>query len=189
MTDSSQPAVPAVAAVPGKVKRKAKAKRKRVAQGKASKTHPSNIEARMKAVQALELRAESKTFREIAQELGYNSPQAAHKAVTTALADAINEAAVDVRKIELIRLDKMFELHYINAQTGDNFATASALRIMERRARILGLDAPTESKATIDHTIAGGVLVVPGIAGEEAWQQAAEKSQEELARAEQSVRV
>lgn len=192
MTSSNQPAVPAAAAVPGKrkAKRKTKATRKRAPQGKASKTHPSNAEAILRAHKALELRAEGKTFREIAAELGYNSPQAAHKAVMTAIHDHPSEAVENVRRMHLLRLDKLWELHYINAQTGDNFATASCLRIMERQARLQGLDAPVETKASLEHTVTpGGVLVVPTPVTEDQWLAAAAKSQDALRAAENSVRL
>lgn len=183
MTDDSSPAVPVAPAVPGKKKRK------RAVIGKAAKTHPSNVEAHLRALKALELRAESKTFREIAEELGYNSPQAAHKAVTTALKDTIREPAEQVRTLELIRLDKMFELHYINAQAGDGFATQNALRIMERRSRLLGLDAPTETKGTLDHSLGAGVLVVPGMLDQDTWLKAARESQRALYEAESRVAI
>lgn len=186
MTDSSQPAVPATPAVPAPAKKK----RKRIVRGKASKTHPSNAEAILRQHRALELRAEGKTFREIAAELGYNSIQAAHKAVMTAIREHPIEAVDQIRNMHLLRLDKLWELHYINAQTGDNFATASCLRIMERQARLLGLDAPTETKGSFEHTVAGGVLAVPTAPkSEEDWLSAAERSQDALRDAEQSVRV
>jgi hypothetical protein len=173
-------------------KPKTKAKRKKAPRGKASKMHPSNVEAQVRAAQAIEKRMEGKTFQEIADELGYASKQAAHKAVTTALNDTISEKAEQYRTLELRRLDKMFELPVINAQAGDNFAIASCLRIMERRARLIpGLEVPQETKGKldVDHDFKGGVLVAPAVMTEDGWLQAAAQSQAKLYEAEKSVRV
>ena len=107
-------------------------------------TSPETAAAKQKAAKAVELRMEGKTFDEIAQEAGYKSRQAAHDAVKRALELIVREPATELIKLDLERLDKMWGIHYLNAQAGDSQALASCMKIMERRAKLLGLDAKQE---------------------------------------------
>ena len=75
------------------------------------------------------------------------------------------------------------------AMRGDVTAVTGLLRIMERRAKLLGLDAPVKSAAQVEGTFTGGVMVVPGIMERDAWEKAALAHHEKLERAEASVRV
>jgi hypothetical protein len=51
-----------------------------------------------------------------------------------------------VRELELTRLDAMLLPLWRRVQAGEEKAIDRALRIMERRARLLGLDAPTRGE-------------------------------------------
>lgn len=104
-------------------------------------TKPETVEAKEKAAQALELRKEGYGFQEIADKLGYNSVQAAHAAVKRSIMAIIREPAEELIKVELERIDKMWRIHYVNAYNGDPDALKSCLKLMERRAKLLGLDA------------------------------------------------
>ena len=110
------------------------------------KTSPSTIDAKMRAAKALELRMEGMKFDDIAAELGYNSRQAAFDAVSRELKALTREPAEEVLRLDLERLDRMWGIHFLNAQAGDAVALSSCMRIMERRARLLGLDAPAKSE-------------------------------------------
>ena len=112
------------------------------------KTKPETIEAKLKAAKAVELRMEGKTFDEIAEEAGYNSRQAAFDAVRRAITAIVREPAEELIKLDLERLDKVFGIHYLNAQGGDVAALAACMKIMERRAKLLGLDAPAKQEVT-----------------------------------------
>lgn len=112
------------------------------------KTSPETAEAKMRAAKALELRMEGKTFSVIAQEAGYNSPQAAHDAVKRALDATLREPADRLRALELERLDVLWQIQYLNAQAGDVQAMAACMKIMERRAKLLGLDAAVKAEVT-----------------------------------------
>lgn len=127
---------------------KPKKKRKRQARGKASRTNPQNVKARMKQAQALELRCEGKSFVEIAKELGYNSRQAAWDAVMRALDEQVTEPAERLRSIELLRLEKISEVIYLQATAGDGFAIQNYLNVMDRRHRLTGLAAPVKHELT-----------------------------------------
>ena len=110
--------------------------------GNGQVTSPETIEAKTKAAKALELRKDGKTFDEIAEAVGYNSRQAAHDAVKRALMAIIREPAKELITLDLERLDKMWEIHFLNAQAGDVNALTACLKLMERRAKLLGLDSP-----------------------------------------------
>ncbi len=125
--------------------------RKRTSPKGGKKTSPETVEAKMKAAKALELRMEGKTFEAIAEELGYAGKQGAYDAVRRSIAAITREPAEELLKLDLERLDAMWGIHYLNAQAGDVQALAACMKIMERRAKLLGLDAPvkTENKTEV----------------------------------------
>jgi len=144
------------------------------------KTSPEIAAAKVKAAKALELRMEGKTFDEIAEEVGYAGRQGAHDAVIRSLKEITREPAEELLKLDLERLDKMFGVHYLNAQAGDPQALAACMKIMERRAKLLGLDAPV--KQEVQQT--GGVVVVGATMTPEEWDAVAKQQQAELTRAD-----
>jgi len=109
-----------------------------------SKTSPRIIKSRERQALALELRKSGATYQQIADQLGYRSPQSAHKSVTSALKKLVEEPSEELRKVELERLDGMFLEMYRQAKQGILGAVDRCLRIMERRAKLLGLDAPQQ---------------------------------------------
>lgn len=106
------------------------------------KTSPETAAAKVKAAKALELRMEGRTFEAIAQELGYAGKQGAYDAVKRSLDAITREPAEELIKLDLERLDALWGIQYLNAQAGDVQAMAACMKIMERRAKLLGLDAP-----------------------------------------------
>jgi len=83
------------------------------------------------------------TFRHIALALKYKGPSGAHKAVDAALERTTREPAEAVRLLELERLDRLQIMAYKRATVaGDVPAAGLVLKIMERRAKLLGIDAP-----------------------------------------------
>ena len=105
-----------------------------------NKTSPSTIDAKVRAARALELRMEGMKFDDIAAELGFSGRQGAYDAVSRELKAITREPAEEVLRLDLERLDKMWGIHYLNAQAGDAMALSSCMRIMERRAKLLGLE-------------------------------------------------
>ena len=94
--------------------------------------------------QALELRMAGKGYQAIGDALGITAPGAAD-AVRRAIAKLeaeTAEKAEEVRRLELDRLDAMLEGLWEKAQDGDPQAIDRVLRIQERRAKYLGIDAP-----------------------------------------------
>ena len=93
--------------------------------------------------QVIELRRAGLTFDVIAQQVGYSNASGAHHAYRRALQRTLNEAGVDeMRQTELDRLDRLQRFAWTAAAQGDLKAIDAVLRIMQRRARLLGLDAP-----------------------------------------------
>jgi hypothetical protein len=118
--------------------------------------------------EAARLRTRGVAYDAIASQLGYASKGAAYDGVHRALMAVVAEAGEDVRRIELERLDRMWEsalaiaerFHVVVSNgrvvydgerpVEDDMPALQAidrlLRIQERRARLLGLDAPTKTE-------------------------------------------
>lgn len=106
----------------------------------ASATSPKSVNARERQRQAVELRKQGSSFDEIARALGYNNRGAAYKAVQAVLSRLDREAGPEVLNLELARLDTMQRVLAPKVLKGSERAVDSTLRIMERRAKLLGLD-------------------------------------------------
>lgn len=127
---------------------------------------------RRQRVLAARLRGE--TFRVIAGREKI-STQTAHSDMTTALADIPRAEADELRALELGRLDALQDAVWGEALDGDIPAGQQALRIIDRRARLLGLDAPTrvdmgvgdvDLDATVAKILAVAEIAVRGDQGE-----------------------
>ena len=100
------------------------------------------VAAQDRMLRALELRKEGMGYREIAAKVGYAGPAGAFQAVETALRETLREPADAVRQLEAERLDAMTAILWPLAAKGNLAAVDRLLRVMERRARLLGLDRP-----------------------------------------------
>jgi len=109
-------------------------------QNNGAKTSPESAAARVLAAEAMKLRMQGLTFDEIAAKCGYSSRQRAHEAVSKALKEITREPAEELRTLELERLDAMFTTHFDRARKGSVDSLGAALRIMERRAKLMGID-------------------------------------------------
>ena len=98
----------------------------------------------MKAGQALDLRLEGRLYPEIAEELGYSGPGAAFNAIQRLLKHHEMDSVEDLRQVEGSRLDELLKGLWAEAVTGHKNAVELVLKIMGRRARLLGLDVPAE---------------------------------------------
>jgi predicted DNA-binding protein (UPF0251 family) len=98
--------------------------------------------------EALKLRSNGLTYQKVADYLGV-SKSTAFERVQRALAAIPREAVEEYRKLETERLDTMLErvmekVTYDDGKSGFLFAVDRALAIMDRRAKLLGLDSPTK---------------------------------------------
>src|SRR6266542_3076396 len=115
------------------------------------KTSERFLAAHDRQLRALELRKKGRDYRYIATSLEYAGPSGAYQAVMTALKETLREPADEVRKLELDRLDAMLTAIWPLALAPDLKAQEQVLRLMDRRARYLGLDSPI--RVDIEHDI------------------------------------
>ncbi|MFJ9214240.1 hypothetical protein [Streptomyces sp. NPDC102264] len=123
--------------------------------------------------EAARLRSRGWPYQRIADELGYADRGEAHHAVGRVLKATVQEAGDELRTLELERLDAMYasvmdvlerkhftvsngKIMYMGDQPLEDDgpvlqAVDRLLRIQERRARLLGLDAPAKTQ------VSGGV--------------------------------
>ena len=105
-----------------------------------SRTSPRRIEAVGRQRQALELRKAGATFHAIAEALGFAHATGAQAAVETALRKTLQEPADECRLLDLERLDTMLLSIWPNVRRGELGAIDRALKVLERRATLLGYD-------------------------------------------------
>ena len=113
---------------------------------KVAQTPRQRVQTRERQARALELRKAGLTYQQIADTLDYGSISAAEKAIKSGLKTLIREPAEELRALELERLDKMLASHWKAVLNGHVRSTEVVLRIMERRAALLGLDAPKDTR-------------------------------------------
>jgi hypothetical protein len=111
-----------------------------------SRTTRKAISLTERRLKALELRKSGATFERIGEECK-TSRSTAHEDVQTAMRETIQEPADELRRLEIERLDVMWNALYpLATSTGHRQqarAVEQCLSIMDRRAKLIGLDAPT----------------------------------------------
>ncbi len=112
-------------------------------------TSPEAIERAKRRSNALELRGAKVTFEDIAERLGYSSAQHAHRDVMKGINDLVETPAKEVVAEELAALERVQQTLWPLVRRGDLNAVDRLLRVMERRARYLGLDQPDRIQADI----------------------------------------
>ena len=100
------------------------------------------VVVREREVAAIDLRREGLTYGEIAERLGYSDGTGARNAVVRGLDRALREPADELRELEAARLDRAQVAIWPGVLSGDVKNVLALIKIMERRARLLGLDAP-----------------------------------------------
>ncbi|WP_294538091.1 hypothetical protein [uncultured Rhodoblastus sp.] len=103
----------------------------------------------------LNMRLHGLTFHEIARKLpeagfGRVSVSRIYAIVTKNLRSCREPPARELRQLELLRLDQLQAAHYPAAMGGDSAAASRVLSIMDRRAKLLGLDAGAEAASSLD---------------------------------------
>jgi predicted transcriptional regulator len=111
--------------------------------GAAAKSSVRRIRTTEKTLKALELRKRGMNYTQIGKKLGCARSTACRYVLSELenLADKCREEAVHVRDLELQRLDALYLVAYAEVEDGNIPAIDRCLRIMERRAKLLGLDA------------------------------------------------
>ena len=113
-----------------------------------SLTSPRRINAKERALKAVELRKAGATYQAIADQLGFRSPQGAYDAVKRTLLRTAQAPSDELRVLEIERLDTMLLAIWAAVRAGNYGAIDRAIRIAARRAALLGLDAPDKHEVT-----------------------------------------
>ncbi|MDY0282239.1 MAG: hypothetical protein RBR35_16955 [Salinivirgaceae bacterium] len=120
-----------------------------------SKCSGVKLSAAEKRATALELRKSGLTLQQIADNLNCSKGYA-HKLVMDSLHELITQSetlAEELRELENMRLDALWEASYEKAKAGDLSAINTCIRISERRAKLFGLDGTQK----VEHS--GGVAI------------------------------
>ncbi len=121
----------------------------------APKTVETPLDRVSRDLAILNMRLHGLSFQEIARKL----PEAGFRRVTVgriyaivakALRSCREPPARELRQLELCRLDQLQAAHYKAAMGGDAASAARVLSIMDRRAKLLGLDAGAEAANSLD---------------------------------------
>jgi len=110
-------------------------------------TSAATVRALLHKAQALELRRGGASYREIARRLGIGKSRA-HELVRAGVDSArgqVAESSDELLALELSRLDGLLYALWPRAARGELAAVDRVIRIGERRARLLGLDAPART--------------------------------------------
>ena len=123
-----------------------------------SKGSPIYLEVAVRRAAVFTLKKQGGSYRAIAAKMQEDFPgqlpkkydeRGVYRDVMVVL-DKLNKEIVEasdvVRRMELERLDLMFRKNFEKAVSGNDKAVLSCMRIMDRRSRYLGLDAPTKSE-------------------------------------------
>lgn len=114
-----------------------------------AKTTTRDVNAAQRAALAVKLRASKMTYEQIAQQCGYADRQTAHKAVQRELQRTVVANVDTLRREESVTLDLLqnecMKMFLDKENKGRLFAADRLLQIMERRARLFGLDAKPDA--------------------------------------------
>jgi hypothetical protein len=102
-----------------------------------------------KEIRVLELRRVGLTWVRIAEEVGYADHTGAYAAYKRAIKRTQQQPADELREQEIDRLDRLQVAVWPSAMKGDTRAIMTIIRLMERRAKLLGLDKPIKIEQEI----------------------------------------
>lgn len=95
-----------------------------------------------KELKVLELRRAGFTWQAIAEKTGYADHTGAYSAYKRAIKRTMQQPADELREQELDRIDRLQLAAWPNAMKGDVRSILAIARLMERRAKLIGLDKP-----------------------------------------------
>lgn len=102
----------------------------------------ADIELKKRDARVFELRIQGYTFIQIASEVGFSGPSGAWQAYQRIKSEVIFESIEEARHLEIMRLDELHLAVWDRALSGDLPSANCVLKIMDRRAKLLGLDKP-----------------------------------------------
>jgi hypothetical protein len=117
-----------------------------------SATAPRRLLTAAQRLRILQLRRSGARYDEISREAGC-SRGSAYNVVARELKRLAQEARAEadiLRQQELDRLDALQAAVWAKALAGDLRAVDAALKVIDRRVKLFGLDAPTRTQVTLD---------------------------------------
>jgi hypothetical protein len=102
-----------------------------------------------KEAEVVKLRRGGLTWDLIAERIGYAHAASAQKAFERSLARVVADDVNAIRQLESERLDLAQSAIWGKVLQGDNTSIVTLVRIMERRAKLLGLDQPIRIQAEV----------------------------------------
>lgn len=106
------------------------------------------VEAAERDAKAMHLRSLGLTYDQIAMDMGYGWRGSAHAAVQRGIQRTMQDAGDAARNVEIQRLDTLLQVYMPSALQGSLKAAEYVLKLQERRAKYLGLDAPAQVDVT-----------------------------------------
>jgi len=110
---------------------------------KSRKSRPANIIAHERRRRALEMRRDGKSLQSIADTLQM-TVSSVWETIQVGLRETVRPASEELRELELQRLDRLTERNKAGVEKGKVPAILAAVRIVEARAKLLGLSAPDQ---------------------------------------------
>jgi hypothetical protein len=121
-----------------------KAPKKRIRRGSAAQTTPAAVERRERDAQCVQLRRAGLGWDAIATQLGYSSAARAYEQFMSFMKEYPREDAVAARDLEADRYDQLQRAIWAKCLRGDTWSIDRALKLMDQRARLLGLNLPPQ---------------------------------------------
>lgn len=112
---------------------------------------PASLTKAEQSERALELRRKGYTYREIGKEMGITY-RAAHKLVTDAyreVASKASETAEQMVRLQEERIEALYKALEQQIEAGKIGAIEVAIRLLERHAKLRGLDAPAKQEVKV----------------------------------------
>lgn len=109
-----------------------------------------DIEEAEKMARVLDERKQGVTFDVIAERNGFYDASGASKFCKRALEFVVQESAEEVRKLEIERYDRWLLALEPKVHDGDPRAIEQAIKVSDRRAALMGLDAPAQTEITVN---------------------------------------
>lgn len=102
--------------------------------------HRNRALAKRRKTRAVELVLNGCTYQQVAEQMGYANRGTVHRLVNETLAEHQVETVDDLRALEVARLDALQAAYWDRAISGKDLrAAAFVLKILDRRAKMLGL--------------------------------------------------
>jgi len=117
--------------------------------------YPDAILDTQKKMQIMQLRVAGWAIWQIAEHLKLEA-NSIHNHIFDQLAswrDMTQEMSNELRELELQRLDEFLRALWPKIQQGNAKSIETALKVSERRAKLLGLDSPDRKEITLDATV------------------------------------